>query len=65
MAFVQGVQSLEGEKMALILMKFWNIGEVRSHDQERILETSLVQNGGFIKAQGQNPWAGRAAALGL
>ena len=32
-------------------------------DQERILETSLVQNGGFIKAQGQNPWAGRDAAL--
>ena len=25
----------------------------------------LVQNGGFIKAWGQNPRAGRAAALGL
>ena len=39
-------------------MKF---GGVRSgaDDQERILEASLVQNGGFIKAQGQDPWAGR------
>ena len=51
-------------------MKFWNIGEfwwVRSgpDNQEIILEMSLVQNGGFIKAQGQDPWAGRAAALGL
>ena len=34
-------------------------------DQERILETSLVQNDGFIKAQGWDPWAGRAAAPGL
>ena len=25
-------------------------------DQERILETSLVQTGGFIKAQRQDPW---------
>ena len=29
--------------------------------QERILGTSLVQKGGFIKAQGQDPWAERAA----
>ena len=29
--------------------------------QERILEMSLVQKGGFIKAQGQDPWAGIAA----
>lgn len=29
--------------------------------QERILETSLVQKGGFIKAQGQAPGAGRVA----
>ena len=36
----------------------------RGDNQERILETSLVQNGGFIKTQGQDPWAGRAA-LGL
>ena len=43
-------------------MKF---GGVRSgaDDQERILEMSLVQNGGFIKAQGQDPWAGRSGAL--
>ena len=34
-------------------------------EQERILETSVVQNGGFIKAWGQDPWAGKAAALGL
>ena len=34
-------------------------------DQERIIETSLVQNGGFIKAQGLDLWAGRAVALGL
>jgi len=27
--------------------------------QESILETSLVQKGGFIKAQGQDPWAER------
>ena len=37
----------------------------RADDQERILETSLVQNGSFIKAQGQDRWAGRAAAPGL
>jgi len=29
--------------------------------QERILETSLVQKGGFIKAWGQDLWAERAA----
>ena len=46
---------------------FWNVGEVGgvwSDSQERILETSLVQNGGFIKARGQDPWA-ETAALGL
>ena len=32
-------------------------------DQERILEMSLGQNGGFIKAGGQDAWAGVAAAL--
>ena len=37
----------------------------RADDQERILEMSLVQNGGFIKAREQDPWAGRAAAPGL
>ena len=34
-------------------------------DQERILEMSLVQNGGFIKARGQDLWVGRGAAPGL
>ena len=42
----------------------------RANDQERILEMSLVQNGGFIKARwggggGQDPWTGRVAAPGL
>ena len=36
----------------------------RANGQERILETSSVQKGGFTKAQEQNPWAERAA-LGL
>lgn len=34
-------------------------------DQERIFEMSLLQNGGFTKAWGQDPWAGRIAAPGL
>ena len=34
----------------------------RANGQERILERSSVQNGGFIKAEGQDPWAERAAA---
>ena len=34
-------------------------------DQERVLEMSLVQNGGSMKAWGQDPWAERAAAPGL
>ena len=29
--------------------------------QERILETTLVQKGGFIRAPRQDPWAERAA----
>ena len=29
--------------------------------QEKILEMALVQKGGFIKAQGQDPWAKRGA----
>ena len=51
-------------------MKFWNVGErfggMRSgaNNQERILDMSLVQNDGFIKAQGQDPWAGRAVRGG-
>lgn len=35
----------------------------RADGQERILETSLMQRGGFIEAQRQAPWAGRAAVL--
>lgn len=31
--------------------------------QERILEASLVQNGGFMKAQGMGPMGRRAAGL--
>ena len=34
-------------------------------DQERVLETSLVQNGGFTKARGQDLWAERATSQGL
>ena len=50
------------------MSKFWNIGEiwwgeVRTDDKERILERSLVQNGGFIKAHGQDTCTGRAATL--
>lgn len=30
----------------------------RAEAQERILERSLVQNGGFLKALGQDLWAG-------
>ena len=33
----------------------------RANGPERILEMSLVQKGGFIKVQGQDPWADRAA----
>ena len=43
-------------------------GGVRSgaNDQERILETSLVQNGGLLnKTRGQDQGAERAAAQGL
>ena len=51
-------------------MRFWSIGEVGgvrsgAYDQERIFEMSLVQNGGFIEAQRQDLWGGRAAAPGL
>ena len=38
----------------------------RADGQERILEMSWVQKGGFTKTQGQDPWAeGAAAAPGL
>ena len=39
-------------------VKCWSPG---ANSQERILETSLVQKGGFIKALGQDPWTERAA----
>ena len=41
-----------------------NVGKIlgfRVNNQERMLETSLVQKGSFIKAWGQDPWAERAA----
>ena len=38
--------------------------EFRVDNQERILETTLVQKGSFIKAQRRDPWA-EGAALGL
>ena len=48
---------------------FWNVlGRLvgsRAGSQESLLETTSVQNCGFINAQGQDPWAGRAAAPGL
>ena len=37
----------------------------RANDPGRILEVSLVKNGGFIKAWGQDSWAERATILGL
>ena len=36
----------------------------RADDQERILETSLVQNDGLLRHGGQDPWAGRALPWG-
>ena len=40
------------------VLEWWGYG---ADGQERILETSLGQKGNFMKAQGQNPWAERAA----
>ena len=43
-----------------------NVGKrlgFEADDQKRILETSLVQKGGFIKVWGQDPWE-EGAALG-
>ena len=34
---------------------------LEANSQERFFEIPLVQKGGFIKAQGQDPWAERAA----
>ena len=47
----------------MCMIQFFNVlvGS-RANSQERILEISLVQNGGFIKAEGQDMRAERAAA---
>ena len=45
-------------------MMWFDMLGFRANSEERILETSLVQKGGFIKAQGHDLWAERAA-LGL
>ena len=47
----------------LMVMWFGGVG-FRANDQERILETFLMQKWCFIMAQGQDPWVERAA-LGL
>ena len=44
--------------MIVILERRWGLAE----DQGRILETSLGQNDGFMKAREQDPWTERAAA---
>ena len=43
------------------LVMWFQVLGLGTDGQERILESSLVQRGGFIKAQGQDPWAERAA----
>lgn len=51
-----------------LLMRFWGDGGVRGVQQlmakKDFLKTPLVQKSDLIKAQGQDPWAGRAT-LGL
>ena len=42
----------------------WQCWGLKMNGQERILETSLVQKGGFIKAWGQDLQAERAAHRG-
>ena len=45
-------------------MKFWGDGGLWGPEmtaKKEFLKTSLVQKGDFIKAWGQDPWAGRAA----
>lgn len=39
--------------------------EIPSEDQERFLEASLVQNGGFYENTERDPGAGRTAVLGF
>ena len=47
---------LFGKDLVVHLMWLGVMG-FREGSQERILKISLVQKGGFIKAQGQDPWA--------
>ena len=45
-----------------LMMKFWGDGEVSERTAKKeFLKMSLVQKSDFIKALGQDPWAGRAA----
>lgn len=46
--------------LAMFLFITHDVGKTfgfEAKDQERMLETFLVQNGGFIKARGQDLWA--------
>ena len=45
-------------------MGFWNGGGSELTAKKEFLKTSLVQKGDFIRARGQDLWAGRAT-LGL
>ena len=48
----------------MVLMKFWGGGGLWGPEptaKKEFLQTSLVQNGDFIKVRGRDPWAGRAA----
>ena len=47
--------------MLIIISDVGKMLELEADGQERILETSLVQKGGFITAGGQDPWAENAA----
>ena len=40
-------------------MKVWSIGEVRGQDRETVLEASVVQSGGFMKAPGTGRGGGK------
>ena len=50
---VQGSLNIFYKEAESILMKEKTLG-FKAKSQERILETSLVQEGDFIKARGQN-----------
>ena len=45
----------------LVVLMWFEVLGFGAHGQENILQTSLVQKGGFIKAPGQDLWAGRGA----